>query len=190
MTLFFFFRALLSSSLPVRAPMPPGGPPPPAAPPPGAGALGEALIPTINRLHDIFSTVRKRLERESGGEREERRSARGMRRFGGAGCAHARVGQRGRLQLLWPETSLGADPVGMACQRCSEWPKATPAQGRTGGAGDGKGLRALRSRSVMLLSPLSAPHTGRPRSPGRPAPGRCRRCPERGQVQRAGVAGK
>ena len=46
------------------------------APPPNAalasssasGALGEALIPTINRLHDIFSTVRER-------ERERKRAA-------------------------------------------------------------------------------------------------------------------
>ena len=47
------------------------------APPPNAalasssasGALGEALIPTINRLHDIFSTVRER-EREKARSRE------------------------------------------------------------------------------------------------------------------------
>ena len=92
---FFFYS--LSFFLPAM-PAPPPHAAPSASAAPGGGALGEALIPTINRLHDIFSTVR---EREGKSERAKETSL----------CARRRARRmRPGLRPEWPPTTLGGRP--------------------------------------------------------------------------------
>ena len=175
-SLLFLRRALAAPSATHNMP-PPGPPgPSPAAPPPG-GALGEALIPTINRLHDIFSTVRR--ERKRVFSRRTRESGRSVARM--RFCSRY-------LDLACTRLKSQASKA-QTKGRLSAWREGSP-NGRRGGAAAPavrRGACRMRLSHSLPLPPLSP---GRPRPPRRPAPGRRRRRPERGQVQRAGVAGE